>query len=80
MEDNNVLTRISKLVDEEHHLLDQRSKGEIGPEGHERLHSLEVELDQCWDFLRQRRAARDAGRDASSVAVRDANTVEQYQQ
>lgn len=80
MDDKNVLSRISDLVDEEHRLLAQRSGGEMGDDGHKRIAELEVELDQCWDFLRQRRAARGAGRDDDTVAVRDPSIVERYQQ
>ena len=80
MKDQGVLKQISALVDEEHRLLAERSSGQIGEEGHRRLAEVEVELDQCWDYLRQRRAARAAGRPAESVQVRDPDTVERYQQ
>lgn len=80
MQDNDVLSRISELVDEERRLLQQRSEGAIGDEGHTRLQEVQVQLDQCWDFLRQRRGARDAGRDEDSVRPRPAETVERYQQ
>ena len=46
----------------------------------ERLRAVEVELDRCWDLLRQRRALRDAGGDPEQAHVRDANTVERYWQ
>ena len=46
----------------------------------ERLRAVEVELDQCWDLLRQRRALRDAGADPNQAKARDADTVERYQQ
>ena len=46
----------------------------------ERLRVVEVELDRCWDLLRQRRALRDAGSDPEQAQVRDADTVERYQQ
>jgi hypothetical protein len=45
---------------------------------HERLRKLEVELDQCWDLLHQRRARRSAGLDPDEAQVRDAGTVEGY--
>ncbi len=80
MKDNTVLSKISELVDEEHRLLEQRKEGQAGEDIHRRIADLEVELDQCWDFLRQRRAARESGRDEDTVAVRDARTVERYQQ
>jgi hypothetical protein len=80
MKDQGVLSQISALVEEEHRLLAERSSGEIGEEGHRRLAEVEVELEQCWDYLRQRRAARAAGRPEGSAQVRDSETVERYQQ
>ena len=46
----------------------------------ERLRSVEVELDRCWDLLRQRRAFRDAGTDPEQAQARYAGTVERYLQ
>ena len=43
-----------------------------------RLEAVRVELDQLWDYLRQRRALRDAGQDPDSAQMRDADTVERY--
>ena len=45
-----------------------------------RLHEVEVQLDQCWDLLRQRRARRDAGQDPDTAHVRPEGTVEGYLQ
>ncbi len=64
MEDREVLGRINEVVDEEH----------------EQLPQLEVNLDRCWDLLRQRRALREAGYDPDEAKVRDEKTVEGYQQ
>jgi hypothetical protein len=41
---------------------------------------VRVELDRCWDLLRQRRALRNAGADPDDAAVRDADVVEKYWQ
>ena len=49
-------------------------------EDQRRLREVEVELDRCWDLLRQRRALRDAGGDPDQAQVRDADTVERYRQ
>ena len=73
--DDDILRRIDDLVDEEHRL--QYAPDETDPQ---RLHQLEVMLDQCWDLLRQRRARRDAGLDPADALVRDERTVEGYQQ
>jgi hypothetical protein len=45
-----------------------------------RLDAIRVELDQCWDLLRQRRALRDAGQDPDRAQVRPASVVEKYTQ
>jgi len=73
--DDDILARIDRLVGEEHGL--QNSSEPTDPA---RLRELEVMLDQCWDLLRQRRAKRNAGLDPSDAHVRDAGTVEGYQQ
>ena len=44
----------------------------------QRLRDVEVQLDQCWDLLRQRRARREFGRNPDDADVRDAGTVEGY--
>ena len=44
----------------------------------ERLEEVRVCLDRLWDYLRQRRALRDAGRDPDEAELRDARTVERY--
>ena len=79
MDDLDVLAKINALVDEEHHLLTRQEGGATNDE-HARLARLEVELDQCWDLLRQRRARRAAGEDPSGAQPRDENTVEHYKQ
>jgi hypothetical protein len=52
----------------------------LSPEESERLRTIEVSLDQCWDLLRQRRARRNAGQDPDEAAARSAPVVENYQQ
>jgi hypothetical protein len=81
MDDDAVLSQINHLVDEEHRLLES-SRGTEGLDQKQeaRLKAVEVALDQCWDLLRQRRASRHAGRDPEDAHVRDATTVEGYQQ
>ena len=74
MSDQTILTHISALIDEEHKL---RSTGAAG-EADQRLKQLEVELDQCWDLLRQRRAKREFGEDPDTATPRDPGTVEGY--
>ena len=80
MDDVDVINHINSLVDEEHHLLSRKTGGAASAEEHERLARVEVELDRCWDLLRQRRARRNAGEDPSGATVRDEDTVEHYKQ
>jgi predicted nuclease with TOPRIM domain len=78
-EDMDIQQRIQKLIDEEHGLRSQLTDGEISvSEEQERLRRVEVELDQCWDLLRQRRARREFGENPDEAQVRDARTVEGY--
>ncbi len=70
-----VLNHIEQLVAEEHRLYD---KGALDDSEARRLAALQVELDQCWDLLRQRRALRETGRDASEAQVRPPGVVEKY--
>ena len=81
MSDRDILERIHALVDEEHHLYERHSAGdEMTEADHERLQSLEVALDQCWDLLRQRRARRVVGADPEAAETRPPDVVERYQQ
>ena len=79
MVDDAVIGRMETLVDEEHRLL-KRAEQEHGlnPGEHGRLPQVGVELDRCWDLLRQLRARRSAGQDPNHAEVRDAETVEGY--
>lgn len=81
MEDAKILGRIHELVDEEHRLREQVGKGEISTdEEHARLRLLEESLDQAWDLLRRRRAARDQGGNPDAVEPRNTDQVESYLQ
>ncbi|MEU8821043.1 DUF2630 family protein [Actinoplanes sp. NPDC048796] len=81
MDDKTVLGRINGLVDEEHKLRQQLAKGEISSsEEHSRLKELEEALDQCWDLLRRRRAAREFGNDPNSEQAHSVGEVEGYLQ
>ncbi len=80
MDDRQVMNQIGNLVEEEHTLERQAAAEGLGEEQQARLRDLEVQLDQCWDLLRQRRARRDAGLDPDDANVRPPNTVEGYLQ
>jgi hypothetical protein len=77
--DNEIQARIKALIDEEHELREALATGELtADEERAQLASVEVELDQCWDLLRQRRAKQEYGQDPDDAQVRSAGTVENY--
>jgi hypothetical protein len=84
MSDESIAARIEALVAEEHQL--RRSEASDSTDvdrlegDRERLDKLQIELDRCWDLLRQRRALRGAGGNPDDAQVRDADTVERYLQ
>jgi hypothetical protein len=84
MNDESIATRIERLVAEEHDLRQReeadRSAGDALDSDRERLQSVEVELDRCWDLLRQRRALRESGANPDDAQARDEGTVERYLQ
>lgn len=61
--DQAVRLRIASLIKEEHELYARTNRT---PEEQQRLKGIQVELDQYWDLLRQRRALE--------------NVVENYEQ
>jgi hypothetical protein len=75
--DERVLGKIQRLVDEEHALYSNQN---LDDHGQVRLENIRVELDQCWDLLRQRRALREFGEDPDRAKVRPATVVEKYEQ
>jgi hypothetical protein len=79
MNDERVQNKIEQLVGEEHELLGLEPAAR--PVDHaERLSAIEVELDQCWDLLRQRRAKREFDENPDAATPRDESTVEGYLQ
>lgn len=84
MSDESIAARIERLVAEEHGLREKEQADSTDPAAlerdGERLRSVEVELDRCWDLLRQRRAFRQAGSDPDQASIRDSETVERYLQ
>ncbi len=80
MEDKEIMQHIERLVNEEHELLNLAEAGGLDDDQHARMQELQVNLDQCWDLLRQRRARRHAGLNPDEAKVRDQEIVEHYQQ
>jgi hypothetical protein len=77
MSDQSVLGKIEHLVHEEQNLYGQET---LSDQDQVRLETIQVELDQCWDLLRQRRARREFGQDPDAAKVRPASVVERYKQ
>jgi len=84
MSDESIATRIEGLVSEEQELRrreqDDRTDADQLEADQQRLRSVQIELDRCWDLLRQRRAREEFGQDPDEAQVRDADTVERYLQ
>jgi hypothetical protein len=84
MSDQTVIDHIEQLVDEEQKLRSREEGDSSNPDqladDRARLAQIGVELDRCWDLLRQRRARRSAGEDPDDAQLRDADTVEHYRQ
>ncbi|HEX2893410.1 MAG TPA: DUF2630 family protein [Marmoricola sp.] len=77
--DEEIHAQISDLVAQERELRAQLQAGEIDRADEQALlRDLEVQIDQCWDLLRQRQALRDSGGDPATAAVRPASEVEGY--
>jgi hypothetical protein len=84
MDDESIANRIENLVAEEQKLrrreeADSDLTQEL-EEDQRRLRDVEIELNRCWDLLRQRRAREEFGQDPDDAQVRDADTVERYWQ
>ncbi len=81
MDDQPVLNKINALASEEERLYAQAGAGDgLDADETRRLHEIELELDQTYDRLAQRRARRAAGQDPDDAAVRPVDEVEGYQQ
>jgi Protein of unknown function (DUF2630) len=69
------ISHIQKLAAEEHTLFESKTRTDADTK---RLKHLQVQLDQCWDLLRQRRAARETGHDPKDAQLRPPIVVENY--
>ena len=75
MDDTTITHHITDLVTEEQEL---RSDADLTDEERQRLDDIQVELDRCYDLLRQRRSRREYEEDPDQAEARDAETVEHY--
>jgi hypothetical protein len=84
MSDESIAAQIDRLVAEEKELRrrEQQDSGDDDSleKDRERLRAVEVELDRCWDLLRQRRALEEFDLDPGDAQARGADTVEHYKQ
>ncbi len=84
MSDESIAIRIDKLVTEEKELRGREQQDRDDDDSleadRERLRAVEVELDQCWDLLRQRRAKEEFDQDPDDAEARSPGTVENYKQ
>jgi len=80
VDDQEITGQISSLAEEERRLHAEHVGTGLSVEDARRLASIEAQLDQCWDLLRQRRALREMGQDPDQADVRDETTVEGYLQ
>lgn len=84
MSDESIADRINKLVVEEKELRGREQQDRDDDDSleadRERLRAVEVELDQCWDLLRQRRAKEEFNQDPDDAEARSPGTVENYRQ
>jgi hypothetical protein len=83
MSDESIAAEIDRLVSEEKDLRrreQDREDDQTLEADRDRLRAVEVELDRCWDLLRQRRAKEEFGQDPDDAEARGAGTVENYKQ
>jgi len=81
MADGPIIDRINQLAHEEEQLWQRASDGGgLTTDDQQRLKVLGVELDQCYDLLRQRQARREFGQDPDEAEARPADIVENYRQ
>ena len=80
MDDQQILSEITALVEEEDTLRRRHGEAALDDAGRARVEQIEIALDQCWDLLRQRRARREFDADPDAASVRGVETVERYQQ
>jgi hypothetical protein len=80
LDDAQIHGSIDRMVAEEHQLWEREAAGDATDADRQRLESLRVSLDQCWDLLRQRRARREAGQSPEGADIRPPEVVERYEQ
>lgn len=81
MADPDIFGYINELSAEEERLYAEAGDGSgLTAEATERLETIKVELDRCFDLLHQRQARRSAGFDPAAAQLRSGDVVEGYEQ
>jgi hypothetical protein len=81
VDDHDLVTRINLLSQEEEQLWSRASQeGGLDAVEQERLHKIQLALEQSYDLLNQRRARRNAGLNPDEAQVRPVEVVENYEQ
>ena len=79
--ESSILNHIDELVAEERQLRSRHRGGEgLTDAERDRMRELEVQLDQAWDLLRQRRAKAEYGDEPDNATQRSPGEVETYLQ
>jgi Protein of unknown function (DUF2630) len=79
--ERSILNHIDELVAEERQLRSRHSGGDgLSDAERDRMQELEVQLDQAWDLLRQRRARAEFGDNPDNATERPPGEVETYLQ
>ncbi len=73
--DRKVLEHITALHEEEQRLF---AKDALSDDERRKLQKINIELDQAFDLLRQRRALREFGKNPDEAEERSPNVVEGY--
>jgi hypothetical protein len=80
LDDKKILEHIDELVAEEKQLRAAHAGQGLTGDDRQRLETIERQLDQAWDLLRQRRAREETGEDPDTAKERPIDEVESYLQ
>jgi hypothetical protein len=80
VDDASIREQIERLVADEQRLMEEAEGHGPDDARHAQLAELKIELDRCWDLLRQREAREEFKLDPDGASARDAGTVEGYEQ
>jgi hypothetical protein len=80
MDEYQLHQKIEELVKEEQDLREVPGDPAALSTRAAKLKGIEIQLDQCWDLLRQRQAKIHAGDSPDDAQVRSASEVEGYKQ